>query len=806
MDYVNPTAREWLELREEEMPNLEAMARRIRPSDEFLKLCASEGEARFSVNGRPMEAISYRLPGSSTSLLVSLELPAQASTEAGEVRESAGPALKVLAGLSQILAAGMGVPGTVQAILENIQRIVPTDLLEMKLWEPAGRTFTSYRIGTGPEVEQRLDMGPAQPPSGYSATLVETGKPLLISDTQKDGGSASENNEFISMRSYLGLPLLAGESLIGTLEMGMASAGAFKEGDLEILQLATSQAAAAIRNASMLEAEKRRSSELSGLAELAQAVRSTHDAHELFTRLVQSVTPLFDADILGFLVYNENRRALEAQVPFTGMPAQVVELYHVPLPSGSQVEERFLKQEILTTRNAMDDPLWTDIGFQDYARAASWRDTALIPLVSSGHPLGYLQISNHRRPEAAFSKEEMRLLNIVVNQAAPIIENLTLVQQARQRALRSESLRKISSLVTSSATADEVLRYSTQELVHLLQAEMAGIFLLDETRGVLRMHADSVFGLTPETAEPIAHLFVDETQFHFTVTGSQKPILSGHLSEDPNVLALYKTIFKGLGMESAIVVPLVVREHGLGELIIAGKKRDFFSNFDLQAVSTAASQLATVIEGASFNRQTDESMRQRADRLTEIMRVSRELNTTPDWKYLVQVVYDESLRAVHADCSSVIFFEDYHSGKEPTVTESLGDDRPSEMLQVERDALKQGDAILVADYADSKYQPPHDGIRSGLIVPIGYQDRLVGLIHLHSMTPAFFDQTALDVIQTLATQSAIALENAKRFQVQIAQNESLNRRVDMFSNLFTMTSNLSADRPLEQSLDAMAAG
>ena len=124
-------------------------------------------------------------------------------------------------------------------------------------------------------------------------------------------------------------------------------------------------------------------------------------------------------------------------------------------------------------------------------RAASWRDTALIPLISSGRPLGYLQISNHHKREAIFSHEEMRLLNIVANQAAPIIENLTLVQQARQRAQRSEALRRIASLASSSATTDEVLRYTVQELARLLQADVAAIFLLEEARGILSLHSGS---------------------------------------------------------------------------------------------------------------------------------------------------------------------------------------------------------------------------------------------------------------------------------------------------------------------------
>ena len=806
VDYINATARQWLDLHEGELPNLEVLARRIRPSDDFLKLCTAEGQVRFSVNGRPMEAVSYQVPGPSPALLISMRRPDIASAQAGEPKELSESALKILTDLSQSVAASLGLSAVIQVLLENVERLVPADVLEIKLWNAEGQTLVPYRIGSGPGSDQRLETGLSQSPAGYSATLVESRQPLFISDTKEYTGVAPATSEQASLHSYLGLPLLAGNELVGTLEVGLTSAETFKQDELDILQLVVGQAAAAIRNASMLEAERRRSAELSGLANLAQALGSTREARDLFARLVDSIAPLFDVDVLGFLVYNESRRDLEAQVPFVGMPAQVVELYHVPLASGSPAEERFLKQEGLTTQNAMEDELWREMGFQDYARAASWRDTALIPLISSGRPLGYLQISNHHKPEAAFSQEEIRLLNIVANQAAPIIENLTLVQQARQRAQRSEALRRIASLASSSATSDEVLHYTVQELARLLQADMAAIFLLDETSGTLRLHGDSLFGMQPESAESLSHLFVDETQFHFTVTGSRKPFLSGHLSQDQRVLSVYQSIFDGLGMESAIIVPLVVRERGLGELMLANKKSDFFDNFDLQVISTASGQLAAVVEGASLSNRTDESLRQRVDQLTAITRISRELDTSLDWKYLLQVVYDESLRLTHADCGTILLFEFDNTDKEPKVILHLGDEPVEALLPIERAVLKHNEAIVVADFAKSRYKPAHEGVCSAMVVPIAYQNKIAGLIHLHSLTPSRFDQMTLEIIQLLAVQAAIALGNAQRFQEQIFDNEVLKRRAGTLSDLFENASVLTFDQPLEQSLETLARG
>lgn len=804
--YVNPAARQWLGLREGELPNLEVLARRIRPGDDFLKLCAAEGQARFSVNGRPVDAFSYRVPGPAASLLVTLRRPEGSSDPTGAPGHVHDSVLKILTELSQAVAASADLPAAIQAVLESVERLAPADVLEVKLWQADDGTLTPYRLGSAPGSGTRLEKGPPQAPAGYSAVLVKERQVLFIPDTREftetpppeDGGQAS-------LRSYAGLPLLAGEELVGTLEIGLTGEGAFTQGDLEILQMVVGQAAAAIRNAVMLEAERGRSAELSGLAELAQALGSTRDAGDLFTRLVQSISPLFDVDILGFLVYNESRRSLEARTPFTGMPAQVVDLYHVLLAPGSPAEARLLSMETLTTQNAMEDELWREMGFQEYAQAASWRDTALIPLVSSGRPLGYLQVSNHRRAEAAFSQEEMRLLNIVANQVAPIIENMTLAQQARQRTQRSEALRRIASLVASNATTDEVLRYTVQELARLLQADVGALYLLDEARGLLNLHAGSLFGVPPDSIDPLPRLAVDEAQFHFTVTGSRKPFLSGRLTEDQQLLSAYRSALDGLQVESAVIVPLAVRERGIGELMLLSKRADFFNTYDLQVVSTAASQLAMAIESASLSGQTDESLRRRVERLKTLAHISRELNTTLEPKYLLQVIYDESLRAANADCGAVLLFDPAgSSGDGPRVASHLGDEPPDGLLPVEAAVLQSGEAILLTDFAGSEYQPAHADVRSALVVPISYQTQTTGLIHLHSPQPGCFDQETLETIQMLAGQAGTALENARRFQEQARGSDHLNRRAEALSRLFEASSALTLDQPLEQSLEVLA--
>ncbi len=81
MIYINQAAREWFNVWEEE-PNLESLARRTRPSEAFLTLCAGEEQARFSLNGRFVEGTSYYTPANlgegleqHSAILVTLRRP-----------------------------------------------------------------------------------------------------------------------------------------------------------------------------------------------------------------------------------------------------------------------------------------------------------------------------------------------------------------------------------------------------------------------------------------------------------------------------------------------------------------------------------------------------------------------------------------------------------------------------------------------------------------------------------------------------------------------------------------------------------
>ena len=97
---------------EGEQPNLERLARKTRPSEDFMQLCAAQGQARFSINGELVEGISYALPGITQGIIVTLRQSEIQTTLASQTESSAltTPAIKIITEFGQTIASSLDFP------------------------------------------------------------------------------------------------------------------------------------------------------------------------------------------------------------------------------------------------------------------------------------------------------------------------------------------------------------------------------------------------------------------------------------------------------------------------------------------------------------------------------------------------------------------------------------------------------------------------------------------------------------------------------------------------------------------------
>jgi PAS domain S-box-containing protein len=653
--YLNQQAREFFGAWGKE-PGLESLARHTRPEGAFLGLCACEGIAQFSIKGRLVEGTSYFAPaglpgknGQSSpdqttklgaapqpgSILVTLRRPqfvldndlstGPANQENGKSRVNRSTlASRMLAGLSQEMASSLDLEATVQNILTSVERLLPSDSLEIAVWNADNQTLFPYQLVGLPDQENRLEKGNFRRPDdwGYSGYLIAERKSLLVEDANTfQPARPPLDKPGYPFQSYLGAPLLIAGELVGTLELASLTKESYNQGDLEIVDLLSGQAAAALNNALTYEKKNRQSTELAILANLAQAVSSIRNTHDLYSRLIEIISPIIQVEILGFLVYYEYRHALEGQAPFMGIPANVIELYSASIQPGTPAEAIWQSGEVIVATNAPEDSRLESLGLVRVMLAASIKHTVLVPLTSSGRMVGYLQAGN-KRDGTAFDQDDLHLLAIIAGQTAPIVENSILVQLSRHRAQRAETLLRIIKELSISLDLDRVLRNTLQVLREYVDAEQITILIARPNQK--KLHRLASVGYTPkppsegsptpfDTDQGLAGWIIihRESVLIEDVLQDERWIQVPYASSDepentPAAPGVSKKSRKKSPVtdqhRSALGVPLMSGAEVLGCLLLFHREVGHFSGDQLELVQAAATQVAVAVNNAELYR------------------------------------------------------------------------------------------------------------------------------------------------------------------------------------------------------------
>jgi PAS domain S-box-containing protein len=430
-----------------------------------------------------------------------------------------------------------------------------------------------------------------------------------------------------------------------------------------------------------------------------------------------------------------------------------------------------------------------------------------------GGKLGYLQVAN-KKDGTLLDRDDIRLLTIICGQAATIIENATLLHQSQERAQRAEALRRIAILTGSVANLDEVLTFSVHELAKLLKADIGMIMLLNENRAELNLHSPSIYGMSESSASRLWRISMSDPDYRSTVTGSRKEIFTVNMDDDAEILPIYRSIVNRLRLKSFIDVPIVIREGGVGEILLGSHKKNHFDQNDLTMLVTAAGQLAATLEKSILYTQTDETLRRRVEQLLALTRVARELNTHLDLEHPLKLIFRELLGTTQSQCGMLAIFDLDKDPTEPLeILVRIGEATDNSLTSLEQFVINKEEPQTIHDYMhlipdqiDRGIVPPHQDIRSSLIVPIRFREQVAGIIHLHSKEPGKYDETSLEIVQSMATQAAIAIGNAQRYQVQVQQTDLLRRRVETLEKLLDTSVYLLPDQPLDKALTAIAYG
>lgn len=222
------------------------------------------------------------------------------------------------------------------------------------------------------------------------------------------------------------------------------------------------------------------------------------------------------------------------------------------------------------------------------------------------------------------------------------------------------------------------------------------------------------------------------------------------------------------GVLSELAVPLVVRGRTIGVLDVASRQPAHFTREAEDLLHTIAGPLANAIENARLYG----NLRDHARTLSLLHELSRELTSILDKERLLTKVAQAVKRLIDYQLFSVMLWNERTQRLEHEFSM-----RYDERL-VHKEAFPLGygicgtaaalrQAIRVPNvHLDPRYVSWNHGIavNSELVVPLLFEDRLVGVLDLESIEYNAFSEWHEQMLSTLASSIVIALENARLYE------------------------------------------
>ncbi|MCK5794551.1 MAG: GAF domain-containing sensor histidine kinase [Anaerolineales bacterium] len=340
-----------------------------------------------------------------------------------------------------------------------------------------------------------------------------------------------------------------------------------------------------------------------------------------------------------------------------------------------------------------------------------------------------------------------------------------------------KTLNEISSVVSQSLDLNEILHSALDMVLKATCLQVGGIYLLNEQSRILSIHAQR--GFSPDFASAIDHLEIGEG-FSGMVVESGEPLVIRDITKDER---LSRGIVKEEGLKSLLVVPLCSKSRTLGTIFLVSKEIRDFSEDEISLLITAGQQIGVAVDNASMF----QAQQRRAEQFRVIGEVGRQITSIMEVDQLLNQVVHSIHKTFGYDHVAIAMIEDdyavYRVGAGPLWENPAFNFNPSR-LKIGSEGITgrvaaSGAMIYLPDVREDPSYVEMQGSKtlSEITVPIKVKDKVIGVLDAQSERVNAFDDTDLVVLQSLADQTAVAIENAKLYRQakQLAVVEERNR-------------------------------
>jgi diguanylate cyclase (GGDEF)-like protein/excisionase family DNA binding protein len=334
-----------------------------------------------------------------------------------------------------------------------------------------------------------------------------------------------------------------------------------------------------------------------------------------------------------------------------------------------------------------------------------------------------------------------------------------------------------------------------------------------ELAGLLRLDGDAVVTLIPSEGLQLpagARFPLDKTAILARAIDHEGPTILEDLSAYPPPPG---DLVRRFGLRSAVFVPIQVGGATWGLLALATLATRHFSMTEIDRVVSIAGQTGLALSNAGLLAET----RRWSEQLERIEALTAQLSRSRAVGDVAGAVAQEIDSVI--DWHGLRFYVLEPDGQtlEPIKLRSKVEHYSHETPDLVRLRLGHGlgghiAATGVAEVINNAALDPRgaripgtvDVDESMIVVPLVYEDRVLGVLELFRLGLDAFDATDLRLAQIIGAQAAVALSNARQLEEMERRSEALERRVASQRQLLAITERLLVQRERGAVFEAIA--
>ena len=235
-----------------------------------------------------------------------------------------------------------------------------------------------------------------------------------------------------------------------------------------------------------------------------------------------------------------------------------------------------------------------------------------------------------------------------------------------------------------------------------------------------------------------------------------------------------------VGVRTILATPLLREGITLGAILIRRLEVRPFSDKQIALLQTFADQAVIAIENVRLFQELQARTRELARSVEELKalgEVSQTVSSTLDLQRVLTTIVAHAVQLSGTDAGAIYEFDEGSQEFHLQATHQMSE----EMIEAIREArIRLGEtvvgratanreAVQVPDILDEPAYPLREvleraGFRAVLAVPLLREDRIIGALVVRRRAPGEFQKETVSLLQTFATQSVLAIQNARLFR------------------------------------------